>query len=94
MNYILSLPYSLGVGLIAKCLEKRSDKEIRDLWLTEMTRLPFASKEDQEAFPKTFSDYKQAMINKSRKSTASTEEILNKAAEIERKRGEQVARDI
>lgn len=100
MDYILSLPYSLGVGLITKCLEKRRDKEIREMWLAEMSMLPFLDKDTRESFPKTFEEYKSTMINKSRKSTASKEEILNKAMETERKlaelreRGELVVRDI
>lgn len=64
------------------------------MWLAELSMLPFLDEQARKDFPKTFEGYKSAMVNKSRKSKASTEEILNKVAKIEQKRGELIARDI
>lgn len=94
IDYVLSLPYQIGVGLITKCAENRRDKEIREMWLVEMSLLPFLDEEARKNFPKSFIEYKQQSLNKSRKSTASKEEILEKAMRIEQKRGELNARDI
>lgn len=64
------------------------------MWLAEMSLLPFLDEEGRKSFPKSFTEYKQQSLNKSRKSTASKEEILEKAMRIEQKRGEMNARDI